>query len=86
MKTQDNNSESTNDQSCLSAVSSSDIYWIINQNTYNVDGVEVPKGRMVKMNKKTDRPIQNKDWRKATVLEVETKQYYKGNYFNLSGV
>ena len=53
MQTQDNNSENTNDQSCLSAVSSSDIYWIINQNTYNVDGVEVPKGRIVKMNKKT---------------------------------
>ena len=68
------------------SVSSSDIYWIINQNTYNVDGIEVPKGRMAKMNRKTDRPIQNKDWRKATDFEVETKQYYKGNYFNLSGV
>jgi len=62
------------------------IYWIINQNTYTVDGIEVPKGRMIKMNKKTDRPIHNKSWRKATDLEVKTKQYYKGNYFNLINV
>lgn len=78
----------TNENPALSkmAVSGSDIYWIINQSTYNVDGTEVPKGRMAKMNKKTDRPIQNKSWRKATDFEIETKQYYKGNYFNLSGV
>ena len=75
-----------NKQSLIRDVGSSDIYWIINQNTYTVDGIEVPKGRMVKMNKKTDRPIQNKDWRKATDFEIETKQYYKGNYFNLSCV
>lgn len=81
-----NNDKNENKALSQTSVGSSDIYWIINQNTYNVDGIEVPKGRMAKMNRKTDRPIQNKDWRKATVLEVEAKQYYKGNYFNLSGV
>jgi hypothetical protein len=30
-----------------SGVNGSDIYWVINQNTYNVDGI-VPKGRMLK--------------------------------------
>lgn len=81
-----NNDKNENKALSQTSVGSSDIYWIINQNTYNVDGIEVPKGRMAKMNRKTYRPIQNKDWRKATVLEVEAKQYYKGNYFNLSSV
>lgn len=81
-----NNSDNTPmPESCLASVSSSNFYWLINQNTYTVDGIEVPKGRMIKKNK-TDRPIQNKDWRKATELEVLTKQWYKGNYFNLCGV
>ncbi len=67
----------------LADVSSSNYYWMINQYTYTVDGIEVPKGRMQKI-KKGSRPIVNPDWRKATDEEVATKQYYKGNFFNLT--
>jgi hypothetical protein len=66
----------------IADVSSSNYYWMINQNTYTIDGIEVKQGRMEKI-KKGSRPIINPDWRKATNEEVETKQWYKGNFFNL---
>jgi len=68
----------------LASVSNS-YYWIINQNTYSVDGREMSKGRMDKIYK-GQRAIINKDWRKATEEEINTKQWYKGHYFNLSNV
>ena len=58
--------------------------WMINQNTYYVDGKEVLKGEMHQM-QKGQRPILNNDWRKATEEEVRTKQWHKG-YFNLMNV
>jgi len=67
----------------LHDVSGSNDYWMICQSTYIIEGVEVPKGRMKKI-KKGNRGIMNPDWRKATDYEVRTKQWYKGNYFNLT--
>jgi len=56
--------------------------WYICRNTYEIDGVEIPRGRMIF----SLRPIFNNDWRVATPEEVETKQWYKGHYFNLKYV
>lgn len=69
----------------LDSVSSSNYYWMINTRSYSVDGIEVPKGRMIRK-KKGERPIINEDWRPATEDEVNTKQWYKGYYFNLKNV
>lgn len=76
---------STKNQCDIHVVSNCNYPWMINQNTYSVDGVEIPKGRMYKI-QKGQRPIINTDWRKATEEEVKTKQWYKGNYFNLMNV
>ena len=69
----------------IHVVSESNYPWMINQNTYSVDGIEVKKGEMHKM-QKGQRPIVNTDWRKATEEEVITKQWHKGHYFNLMNV
>jgi len=54
-------------------------YWIICINGYEYDGVEIPKGRM---NFHTSiRPVINDSWRRATEIEVEQKQYFKGNAY-----
>lgn len=66
------------------AVSGSTIkgYWVILQHTYDLDGKHFPKGRMHFHT--SQRPIMNKDWRRATQEEIDTKQISKdGNYFNL---
>lgn len=57
-------------------------YWIICVQSYDYEGTEIPKGRM-KYHTST-RPVISKRWRRATEQEVETKQCFKGNYFNLS--
>jgi hypothetical protein len=59
-------------------------YWIICTRSYSYCGEEIPKGRM-KYHDSTRRVISDY-WREATQVEVETKQYYKGNYFNLKFV
>jgi hypothetical protein len=59
-------------------------YWVICTRSYEIDGNEIPKGRMDYYT--STRPIMNKDWRRATVEEVETKQHHKGNWFNLRNV
>lgn len=56
-------------------------YWEICTESYEIDGVEIPKGRM-KYHTST-RPTINQDWRRATQEEIETMQFYKGNAFNL---
>lgn len=73
------------EQLIITDVSGCNYYWMINTNTYSVDGIEVKKSKMCKM-KKTDRAIINDDWRKATEEEVKTKQWYKGTCFNLMNV
>ena len=77
-------SDKTKHKLCnINSVSNS--YWIINQNTYTIDGLEIPKGRMVRKYK-GERPVLNEDWRTATAQEVEGKKYYKGNFYNLTNV
>jgi len=56
-------------------------YWVICQYSYEVDGIEIPKGRMDFH--ESIRPIQNKCWRRATQEEIDTRQRFKGNTFNL---
>lgn len=81
-----NTKELNNEKQCdIHVVSNCNYPWMINQNTYSVDGKEVLKGEMHKM-QKGQRPILNNDWRKATEEEVRTKQWHKGNYFNLINV
>lgn len=59
-------------------------YWVICIQSYEYDGQEIPKGRMCYHTSK--RPIVSNKWRKATTDEVETKQKYKNNFFNLKNV
>ena len=59
-------------------------YWIICTRSYEVDGEEIPKGRM--KYHISIRPVMNDAWRRATVDEIETKQYHKANFFNLKNV
>ncbi|GEM_PF-5472901 len=59
-------------------------YWIICTKSYEIDGTEIPKGRMSYHT--STRPVVNSDWRKATQEEVDTRQYHKGNAFNLRNV
>ena len=56
-------------------------YWIICVNSYEFEGVHIPKGRMVHHTSK--RQILNPDWQKATQEEIDTRKYFKGNAFNL---
>lgn len=59
-------------------------YWVICTQSYEIDGTEISKGRM---NYHTSiRPIMSTKWRKATQNEIETRQYFKGNCFNLKNV
>jgi len=60
-------------------------YWIINTRSYSIDGIDVPKGRMQRM-EKGSRPVVNEDWRSATQEEVVTKKWHNGHYFNLKHV
>jgi len=58
--------------------------WMICTKSFEIDGTKTPKGRMfyhIPM-----RPIVNPDWRKATQEEIDTRQYHKGNAFNLRNV
>jgi len=59
-------------------------YWVICQQSYEVDGIYIPKGRMDFH--ESPIPIQNEDWRRATQEEINTKKYHKGNFFNLPNV
>lgn len=85
LHTMQNGFDQNQEELFISGVSNCNYPWMINQNTYSVDGIEIPKGRMHKM-QKGQRPIINTDWRKATEEEVKTKQWYKGHYFNLMNV
>lgn len=59
-------------------------YWIICINSYEIDEVYIPKGRMDYYTSTI--PVINPDWRRATQEEIDTKQFFKGNYFNLMNV
>lgn len=59
-------------------------YWIICVQSYEYEGIEIPKGRM-NYHTSTRQVISNK-WRRADFKEVETKQNHKGNWFNLMNV
>ena len=59
-------------------------YWVICTKSYEIDGIEIPKGRMDYYT--STRPIVNSNWRKATQDEVDSKQYHKGSAFNLKNV
>jgi hypothetical protein len=59
-------------------------YWEICTKSYEIDGVEIPKGRMSYHT--STRPTINQDWRRATQEEIDTMQYHKGNAFNLRNV
>lgn len=59
-------------------------YWVICTQSYEIDGIEIPKGRM-KYHTST-RPIMSTKWRRAAQDEIETRQYFKGNCFNLKNV
>ena len=59
-------------------------YWEICTKSYEIDGTEIPKGRMSYHT--STRPTVNQDWRRATQEEIDTRQYYKGNAFNLRNV
>lgn len=59
-------------------------YWVICVNSYEYDNKEIPKGRM-NMHY-SQRPIISRNWRRATENEINTKKWFKGNYFNLGTV
>jgi hypothetical protein len=59
-------------------------YWIICTKSYEIDGVEIPKGRMNYYT--STRPVVNDAWRRATPEEIETMKIHKGNYYNLKNV
>jgi hypothetical protein len=59
-------------------------YWVICVNSYEIDGKEFSKGTM-KFHESI-RPIINNNWRRATEDEIETKQWFKGVWFNLKNV
>lgn len=54
--------------------------WIICVSSYEIDGIEIPKGRM---NYTYGRLPVNGLWRRATDEEIETKKWHRGNYYNL---
>lgn len=56
-------------------------YWVICTQSYENDGIEIPKGRM--NFHQSLRPIMNPKWRRATTEEIKGKQRFKGNWFNL---
>jgi len=58
--------------------------WVICTQSYEIEGIEIPKGRMDYHT--STRPIVNKKWRSATQHEIDSKQNYKGNWFNLKYV
>lgn len=57
--------------------------WLICIISYEIEGTEIPKGRMEYTNCRF--PVNGK-WRNATQEEIDTKQCFKGNYFNLKNV
>lgn len=57
--------------------------WIICVMSYEIDGKEIPKGRMEYSYARF--PV-NRLWRLATAEEIETKKCHKGNYYNLKNV
>lgn len=59
-------------------------YWVICVQSYEYDGIEIPKGRM-RYHQSTRLIISNK-WRRATQEEIDTRQFHKGNTFNLMNV
>jgi len=59
-------------------------YWVICVTSYEIEGIEIPKGRMDYYT--STRPIVSRKWRTATPDEVETKQRYNGHWFNLKNV
>lgn len=86
MNNEQNSDNPQSQQLNIAGVSSSTLksYWVICTKSYEIDGVEIPKGRMDYHT--SIRPIQNPDWRRATQEEIDTRQYFKGNAFNLRNV
>lgn len=72
---------------CLKPIVGSSVfkpYWIICVNSYEYDGKEISKGSMHLHY--SMRPVMSKNWRRATGDEVVTKNWFKGNWFNLKNV
>ena len=59
-------------------------YWVICVQSYEYDGIEIPKRRM--SYHQSTRPIISNKWRRATQEEIDTRQYHKGNAFNLINI
>lgn len=60
--------------------------WIICTNSYMLEnGTEIPKGRM-EYSYAQFRQVCALNWRRATEDEIQTKDWFKGNYFNLKNV
>lgn len=59
--------------------------WIICVQSYEIDGVCYPKGRM-EYSYAQFRQACSPNWRRATDDEIATKQWHNGNYFNLKNV
>lgn len=56
-------------------------YWVICVQSYEVDGVEISKGKMSYHT--SVRPIISNKWRRATQEEIETREYGKRGAYNL---
>lgn len=59
-------------------------YWEICVKSYEIDGVEIPKGRMSYHT--SIRPTVSRNWRRATQEEIDTRKYCKGYAFNLRNI
>ena len=60
--------------------------WIICVSSYTLEnGTEIPKGRM-EYSHAQFRQSCAPNWRRATEDEIQTKEWFKGNHFNLKNV
>lgn len=59
--------------------------WLICVNSYEYEGMDIPKGRM-EYSYAQFRQACSPNWRRATKDEIETKQNHKGNWYNLKNV
>lgn len=60
--------------------------WIICIKSYYLEcGTEIPKGRMFPSNARWSQAC-SPNYRRATEEEIETKQWHKGNWFNLKNI
>lgn len=54
--------------------------WLICIQSYEYAGAEIPNGRMEYTNCRF--PVSGL-WKNATEKQIENKQFFKGNYFNI---